>query len=510
MFNIRFWQKFLFFTPFFFLSTSIVFAAITVVSGGKQTIMVGELSEEIVFKVVDELGNSVTVGTPVSFEFTDSQGEVVTGGLSANSSVTDTQGQIVTRINTSNAVGQYTLTANVQIGSVIESVSTTAEITAGNASTLAVTAGDNQTITAGSASDSIGFKLTDGADNPIKGERIDFTLITPSGESSRINLSPNSSTTDTGGQALTNILSTATDTIGGYLVTATLAKDSTISVQANITVVAGIATKLTVISGANQTIVAGSASDDLRFKLTDNVGNPLAGKRVDFMLTTPNGNTTNQGLLPAFSTSSINGEVNTRLEASVTNNAGTYTIKASLASNETVTAQVALEVSEEVPDLPSLGFCGAVNTSGLSVNTTAICNGGISVRGTPFEQEATLKLTDPVLVQGVIKVDSNHVKQLADLIVVAGYKPPPPDDAVETFYMMNSLGQIQDWDLNIASLVAFRHSVTLTATQIINMYRGNFIARGTLRVYFGYRLVEGQSNGMVVFNANQTIDIDIK
>jgi hypothetical protein len=76
--------------------------------------------------------------------------------------------------------------------------------------------------------------------------------------------------------------------------------------------------------------------------------------------------------------------------------------------------------------------------------------------------------------------------------------------------MMNSLGQIQDWDLNIASLVAFRHSVTLTATQIINMYRGNFIARGTLRVYFGYRLVEGQSNGMVVFNANQTIDIDIK
>jgi hypothetical protein len=131
------------------------------------------------------------------------------------------------------------------------------------------------------------------------------------------------------------------------------------------------------------------------------------------------------------------------------------------------------------------------------------------VKGTPFAQEATLQLIDPVLVQGVIKVESLHVKQLADLVVVAGYKPPPPDDAIEVFFMMNSLGQIQDWNLDIATLVAFRHSVTLSTNQIINLYRGNFIAPGTLRVYFGYRLIEGLSSGLVVFNANQTIDISI-
>lgn len=508
MFHIYLWRSFLFFP--LLLSTSVVFAAIAVISGGQQSITVGTLSEEIVFKVSDELGNPATVGTPVAFELTTSAGAVVSGGLSVNSGVTDATGRVITHVNTSNNIGQYTLKATAQLGAVTESASTTVEIKAGSPATLSVITGDKQTVAAGTASESIGFKLADGAGNPIQGERIDFTLIAPTGENSRINLSPNSASTDAGGQVHTNLLSTATEMVGGYLVTATLVKDSAVVAEASVTVVAGVATKLVVVSGANQTVIAGNASSDLRFRLTDSVGNPIANKRVDFMLTIPNGDTTNQGLLPAFSTSNVNGEVNTRLEESATSNAGTYIITASLASNEAVTVQVSLEVAEEVPDLPSLGFCGAVNVDGLPVNTTAICNGGISVKGTSFVQETTLKLIDPVLVQGVIKVDGNHIKQLADLVVVAGYKPPPPDDAVEVFFMMNSLGQIQDWDLDIATLVAFRHSVTLTTTQIVNMYRGNFIAPGTLRVYFGYRLVEGPASGLVVFNANQTIDIEIK
>lgn len=494
----------------FILVTSTAFAAITLISGDNQVVTVGESPTDIVFEVVDETGNPVTVGTPVTFEMVNSKGELVTGGLSTNRGLTDNSGKTLTRPNIINNLDKYTLKASVQIDTVTESVSTTLEVKAGAATLLKVAAGDGQTLAAGTASDVISFKLTDKNENAVSGEKINFSLTTPTGETSTLDLSPTNAVTDLSGQVSTSLLATATDKVGVYSITATLATDTTVTASAKITVAAGPATRLTVLSGDNQTIMANQTSDLMVLRLTDNIGNPIANKRVDFILTVPDGSTTNQGLLPSFSTSNVSGEVSTHLEASATETPGTYTIKATLAANDAVTANMTLQITEEVPDLPSLGFCGAVNTNGLPVKTTAICNGGISVKGLAFEQEATLNLIDPVLVQGTIKVDANHLEQLADLVVVAGYKPPPPDDAIEIFLMLNSLGQIQDWDLNIASLVAFRHSVTLPTTQIVNMYRGNFIAPGTLRVYFGYRLLEGPASGTVVFNASQTINIVIK
>lgn len=508
MFPIYSWQKCLFFC--LMLSTSVASATITIVSGGGQTVTVGQYSEPITFKVVDALGNPVTVGTSVDFELSNDQGDIFTPNLSADSDETDATGVVTTQVDATHIVAdQYTLTASTQLDTTTESASTTIKIEIGAPVALTVVVGENQTIPAGNASDRISFKLTDDEGNAVNNKRIDFTLSTPLNESSRTTLSPNNAVTDTEGLVHTNILSVATDMIGTYLVTATLLEDNTITADASVTVEPGVATKLTFTSGGSKAILMGDSADPLTFELTDKVGNPITGKRVDFSLTTPSGYTSNQGLLPAFATTNLNGEVETQLNTGTLDEPGTHTITATLAADDSVKTQVVFAVIEETPDLPSLGFCGAINLNGLPVHTMAICNGGISVQNGFFEQEATVKRTDFVFIQGVIKVDDNHIGQLADIVVVAGYKPLPPADQIETFFMLNGLGQIQEWDLDIASLVAFKHSISLSSTQIINVYNGNFMAEGTLRIFFGYRLTAGPATGFVIFNENQTINVEV-
>lgn len=265
-----------------------------------------------------------------------------------------------------------------------------------------------------------------------------------------------------------------------------------------------VAMTIVVSSGGNQTISVDTPSADIIFEVRNDLGNPTtATKKVNFKMLDALGQPVTGGLITTVDTTDTKGLVSTRVKG--TSKKGTYTITATLADNSAVSASIVIQVGETLPTLPSLGEGGAIDSTGAFSQSTATFSGGIAVNGGAFTSPATLKLSDSVDVKGLIKVESGHVGKVADLVVVAGAKALPPDDVVEGFYMLDDTGQVQNWDVNITSLVAFKKGVTLAATQAVDMYSGRFIATGSLRIWFGYRLADGT----VVFNAAKTLDVKI-
>jgi len=107
---------------------------------------------------------------------------------------------------------------------------------------------------------------------------------------------------------------------------------------------------------------------------------------------------------------------------------------------------------------------------------------------------------DSVLIKGVIKVDSLHVEQSADILVVVGYAP---FNAAEKFFMLDSNHAVQLWDGSLANLVAFESVESLVYTKVVTIYSSKLTPVGRLRIYFGYRL----DDGIIVFNASQPISV---
>ncbi|OQW93718.1 MAG: hypothetical protein BWK79_09670 [Beggiatoa sp. IS2] len=264
------------------------------------------------------------------------------------------------------------------------------------------------------------------------------------------------------------------------------------------------ATSITVTSGGNQTVLVNKPSEDVTFKVVNDLGNPTTtGTKVNFKMVDALGQPVTGGLSTTVDTTDSKGLVSTRMKA--TSKKGTYTITATLANNGAISVSTIIQVTEALPTLPTLEGGSSVDGSGVFSSSTAIFSGGVAVNGGEFKSPAILKLSDTVEVKGIVKVESGHVGKVADLVVVAGAKALPPDDVVEGFYMLNEKGQVENWDVNIAALVAFKKGVTLSATQIVDMYKGKFIATGSLRIWFGYRLADGT----VVFNAAKTLDVKI-
>lgn len=265
-----------------------------------------------------------------------------------------------------------------------------------------------------------------------------------------------------------------------------------------------LATSITVTSGGNQTVLVDKPSEDITFKVVNDLGNPTtAGTKVNFKMVDALGQPITGGLLTTVDTTDSKGLVSTRVKA--TAKKGTYTVTATLANNSAISASTVIQVTEALPTLPALEEGSSIDSSGAFNPSTSAFSGGVAVNGGEFKSPVTLKLSDTVEVKGIIKVENDHVGKVADLVVVAGAKALPPDDVVEGFYMLNEKGQVENWDVNIASLVAFKKGVTLSATQVVDMYKGKFIATGSLRIWFGYRL----ANGTVVFNAAKTLDVKI-
>jgi len=152
--------------------------------------------------------------------------------------------------------------------------------------------------------------------------------------------------------------------------------------------------------------------------------------------------------------------------------------------------------------LPILGEPVALSAPNSPVNTTSKFSGGIAVNDQSFLQQVILHLSDKVDVRGEITVDPAHIGQPADIFVYAEATLPP---SPETYYFMLGEGlNILTWDKkNSANLATFMQA-TLGATQTVPMYQGTFFYPGTLKVYFGYRLLDG-----TVVTSGQGIDITI-
>ena len=258
------------------------------------------------------------------------------------------------------------------------------------------------------------------------------------------------------------------------------------------------------IEGDNQTLEGGKTSETIHFKLTDAFKNALLGEVINFQLKTPTGELIGTGLSTTLATTNINGEVSLRLQAPETQ--GTYTLIATLATSETLTAHVTVQVTEALPTLPSLGFGAAVDKTGQPVNTTARFYGGTAQNPGHFNQEIVLENADQtVSIQGMIKVDSRHIGQAADIIVVVSYQSIEPEPIAAMIMLGEASAPL--WDGDLGHLIPFKRVDNLPESYLLKIYEGTFGGlAGKVQIYFGYRL----DNGVIVYNANEVISILLK
>jgi hypothetical protein len=365
---------------------------------------------------------------------------------------------------------------------------------------LTVITGGGQQVSAGSYSEDIVFKVLNEQGNPETGTTVSFSLTDPSGNTIADGLSPSSADID--GEGLVSTRLNGTGTIGNYAITAKLVTDETQNATANVVVVAAAATQLTLVTGNNQTLAIGQSSSNITFQLTDAFDNPVAGKVVNFSTQAPTGSNSSLSLTTA--TTDTKGQVTTRLETSSTDPKGNYTVIAILNTDNTVTTNAAVEVTDEIPDLPSLAFGMMLDATGVFTEAGASFNGGVKVNDKEFQQEVVLTTNDSVSIQGVINVDSAHVGQPADILVVSYYNPTTLLDVGGVYVMIDNNNAILNWDGNPANLVAFTRVAQLPTRHFVNMYGGPLPA-GQVRAYFGYRL----DNGTIVYNEH-TINARIK
>jgi hypothetical protein len=366
---------------------------------------------------------------------------------------------------------------------------------------ITVVDGGHQKITAGSPSEKISFQVFDEQGTPhTAGTMVNFSLTSPSGQTITDGLSNQEGETKETGIVSTTMI--AQDTVGNYTITATLATDSTQTATTSIVVVAGVPSQIKLLSGGDQTVTVGKISSSVIFQLTDASGNVVAKQPVSFQLQLPSGETTQTGIFPITAFSDSNGEVATRLEATET--VGNYQIMAILTDNNSVTTNTSIQVTEELPRLPSLGAGMMVDPQGNLTSLNEVnFYGGTSVDDSPFNQEVSLQGLNNVLVQSVIDVAPAHVEQAAEIIVV-GIQELALGQI--TLLMMNE-NKVEIWDGNLASLTWYFKIDSLAAKHFVNIYGGPLEGPiGRLQLYLGYRL----EDGTLIFNGNKVIQISFR
>jgi len=152
----------------------------------------------------------------------------------------------------------------------------------------------------------------------------------------------------------------------------------------------------------------------------------------------------------------------------------------------------------------------AINTEGEVIDTDAGFVGGISVEGEAFAEEAQPKSSDVLDVRSSIEVDSEHLGQPAEVLVVAAYQPDTPNTrsskpAPVSFYMLvDTKGTVVPWDMNMASLIPLKTVAILDEAVEVPIYQGALGITGTVNLYVGYRAKDG-----TVIYSPDTLDINI-
>jgi hydrogenase small subunit len=165
----------------------------------------------------------------------------------------------------------------------------------------------------------------------------------------------------------------------------------------------------------------------------------------------------------------------------------------------------ALFTTTNATTLPNLGKAGAIDKDGHSLTTDTTFAGGLAIKEGEgkFQPTLTFRQSKMVEIRGNITVESTHIGQTADILLVVVYQPLLSTNTLPLYFMLDMTGNALIWNGNLAELVPFQQT-TLTTLQEIPIYQGKLLTPGIFKLYFGYRLL----NGAIVSNI-QSIDMTI-
>jgi WD40 repeat protein len=141
-------------------------------------------------------------------------------------------------------------------------------------------------------------------------------------------------------------------------------------------------------------------------------------------------------------------------------------------------------------------------TGECKVNT--FFRGGASLNGEDYQSTLTLLPSQRINIVGQIDVDTTHVGQKADILIVVGLLSED-SQILDSWLMFDEKGQTLAWDGKLASLVAAYENVSLAEKQSVEILQG-LLGEGNLALFFGYYL---QESGLIVFNGEQGIQVRI-
>lgn len=147
---------------------------------------------------------------------------------------------------------------------------------------------------------------------------------------------------------------------------------------------------------------------------------------------------------------------------------------------------------------PFLSLGHAVSPTGSFVTTNTKFSGGVSVANGELKTVANASISNEMVVNFTIQVDSNDIGKQADLLVVVGKEPNAPfDGGVDTVYhTIDEFGNLSTVDLynqptvwmNQLTTHPFKSNVTLQAEMPISVSIGKAFKRSMLYTFAGYRL----------------------
>lgn len=467
-------------------------------------------------------------------------------GLTSLKATTDAQGQVTTQMQPTDLEGRYVVTATLGGISAQAIIQVT---TQPQTEMLTVTAGADQHILAGELSQIITFTATDGEGQPLAGKAVNFT-ITPN----TADLITRYALTDATGQVSTRLDKNAK--IDRYVITATTAH-TTMSTTLVIHPMVGAVMKKTPVAGMTPDTTTANLSETgffsgvfINHQLQENV--PVSapakimvtikdkqhtGKKTNIYITAKQPGISTRARAAATDTEWMlvqdteqpqtwqwqpwDGELNnlqpTESNVYLTESVTQYEYPTEFPSEgewaiaigysppvtdtETPSAVPSDLITTEqttaitVENMPSLGESAGLDKENNPIVSNSLFSGGISIDNASYVREATTLRSRNVQIEGNVKVETAHIGYLADIIVVVAYKET---DGTETFYMMQNPNELQLWNGNFATLLAFKENIELPSSYPITLYTGNLPVTGELRFYFGYRL----SNGSLIFTPN--------
>ena len=253
-----------------FLTQSPTYSVTTTFGGDQSTAINSAFPDPISVQALDQWGNPVP-GDRIYFSIASGQGSFANG----HSAVTETTGiDGIAQAPALSAGGQLgLLSVNARSLSTNVSDVTNETVLVGAATTLTITAGQSQTVAAGSTPQALSFLVNDAAQNPVPGAVVQVTVDGAL------------YTGTTANDGTVTIQSASISAVGHYDVTCSVEGASQASARTVEIIVAGAPHHLTITSSSE---IAGTPGNvvgpTMKVQVTDDYGNVVSGAAVRFVM----------------------------------------------------------------------------------------------------------------------------------------------------------------------------------------------------------------------------------